>query len=66
VKAGTPPERVKLLSDAMAKVAATDEYRKFLEEQYAASDSFLPADRAQAFMQAQLADMKAAIAKKKS
>jgi tripartite-type tricarboxylate transporter receptor subunit TctC len=64
VKAGTPPERVKILSDAMAKVAATDEYKKFLEEQYAASDSFIPADRAPAFMQAQLADMKAAMAKK--
>jgi tripartite-type tricarboxylate transporter receptor subunit TctC len=64
VKAGTPAERVKMLSDAMAKVAATDEYRKFLEEQYAASDSFIPADRAQSFMQAQLADMKAALVKK--
>jgi len=64
VKAGTPAERVKTLSDAMAKVAATEEYRKFLEEQYAASDSFIPADRAVAFMQAQLADMKAAMVKK--
>jgi tripartite-type tricarboxylate transporter receptor subunit TctC len=64
VKAGTPPDRVKMLSDAMAKVCATDEYRKFLEEQFAASDSFVPADKAQAFMQAQLADMKAAMANK--
>ena len=53
-----------MLSDALAKVAATGEYRKFLEDQYAASDSFVPADRAQSFLQAQLADMKAAMAKR--
>jgi tripartite-type tricarboxylate transporter receptor subunit TctC len=64
VKAGTPPERVKVVSDAMAKVAATAEYKSFLEEQYASSDSFVPADRAGAFLQAQLADMKAAMVKK--
>lgn len=62
VKAGTPADRVKTMSDAMAKVAATDEYRKFLEEQYAAADSFVPADKAVAFLQAQIADMKAAMA----
>ncbi|HXZ50182.1 MAG TPA: tripartite tricarboxylate transporter substrate binding protein [Usitatibacter sp.] len=61
VKAGTPPERVKTLSDAMAKVAATDEYKKFLQDQYAASDSFVPADKAVAFLEQQLADMKAAM-----
>jgi tripartite-type tricarboxylate transporter receptor subunit TctC len=64
VKAGTPADRVKTLSDAMARVAATDEYKKFLEEQYAAADSFVPADKAVAFLQAQLGDMKAAMAKK--
>jgi len=64
VKAGTPPDRVKMLSDMLAKVAATDEYKHFLEEQYASADSFIPADKAVAFMQAQLADMKAAMVKK--
>jgi tripartite-type tricarboxylate transporter receptor subunit TctC len=64
VKAGTPRDRVKALSDAMAKVAATDEYRKFLDEQFAAADSFIPADKAQAFLAAQLADMKASMVKK--
>jgi tripartite-type tricarboxylate transporter receptor subunit TctC len=63
VKGGTAPDRVKLLSDAMAKVAATDEYKKFLDEQYAASDSFVPADKAVSFLQAQLADMRAAMKK---
>jgi len=64
VKAGTPADRVKMLSDAMAKVAAEPEYKKFLEEQFAAKDSFIPADKAEAFLQAQLADMKASMVKK--
>ena len=60
VKAGTPADRVKVLSDSLAKCAATDEYKKFLEDQYADPHSFIPADKAGPFMQQQLADMKAA------
>ena len=60
VKGGTPADRVKTLSDALAKAAATDEYKKFLEDQYADPHSFIPADKAGAFMQQQLADMKSA------
>lgn len=60
VKAGTPPARVKALSDAMAKVAAHPEFKEFLEEQYAAKDSYIPADKAQAYFKTQLADMKSA------
>ena len=52
------------LSDAMAKVAATDEYKKFLQEQYSANDSFIPADRAAAYLQTQVEDMRTALAKK--
>ena len=64
VKAGTAPDRVKLLSDAMAKAAATDEYKKFLQDQYAAADSFIPADRAAGYLQTQVDDMRTALAKK--
>ena len=60
VKAGTPAERVKALSDAMAKVAQNPEFREFLENQYAAKESYIPADKAQAYFKTQLADMKAA------
>jgi tripartite-type tricarboxylate transporter receptor subunit TctC len=60
VKAGTPPDRVKMLSDAMAKVAAEPEFKKFLDENYSAKGSFLPADQAEAYFKQQLADMKAA------
>jgi tripartite-type tricarboxylate transporter receptor subunit TctC len=63
LKAGTPAERVKLLSDTMAKVAATDEYKKFLQEQYAAVDSFIPADKAGPYLQQQVEDMRAALKK---
>ena len=64
VKAGTPAERVKILSDALAKAAATPEYQKFLEENFSAKDSFIPADKAEPYLAAQVADMKAAMVQK--
>lgn len=64
VKAGTPADRVKVLSDALARAAAEPEYKTFLEEQYADKDSYIPADKSVAFLQAQLADMKATLANK--
>jgi tripartite-type tricarboxylate transporter receptor subunit TctC len=64
VKAGTPADRVKILSDAMAKAAATPEYQKFLADNFAAKDSFLPADKAEPYLEAQVADMKATMAQK--
>jgi tripartite-type tricarboxylate transporter receptor subunit TctC len=60
IKAGTPPERVKILSDALAKVAATPEYKAFLEAQYGTSDSFMNAAEAGPFLKAQLDEMKGA------
>jgi tripartite-type tricarboxylate transporter receptor subunit TctC len=65
VKAGTPKDRVKVLSDAMEKVAANPEFQKFLEENYSAKDSFLAADKAEAYLAAQVQDMKQAIASTK-
>jgi tripartite-type tricarboxylate transporter receptor subunit TctC len=62
VRAGTPPERVKALSDALARVAASPEYKKFLEDQFASADSFVDASKAPAFVKAQLEDMKKAMA----
>ncbi len=60
VRAGTPPERVKVLSDTLAKVAATDEYKKFLKEQFAEPNSFVDASNASAYLKEQLDDMKKA------
>jgi tripartite-type tricarboxylate transporter receptor subunit TctC len=62
VRAGTPPERVKALSDALAKAAATPEFKKFLEDQFADPDSFVAGPDAGAFVKAQLDDMKKAMA----
>jgi tripartite-type tricarboxylate transporter receptor subunit TctC len=62
VRAGTPPERVKALSDALAKAAATPEFKKFLADQFADPDSFVAGPEAGAFVQAQLDDMKKAMA----
>jgi len=54
MKAGTPPERVAAVSSALAKVAATDDYKKWLADQYADADSFVPAATTAAFMKEQL------------
>ncbi|HZP76038.1 MAG TPA: tripartite tricarboxylate transporter substrate binding protein [Pseudolabrys sp.] len=58
VKAGTDPKTVKLLSDELAKVAQTAEFKAYLEQQYADPDSFVPADKARAFMDGWLAEAK--------
>ena len=62
VRAGTPPEIVKKLSDALAKVAAMPEYVKFLQDQYGAADSFVDYTKATKFIDDQLDDMKQAMA----
>jgi tripartite-type tricarboxylate transporter receptor subunit TctC len=62
VRADTPPERVKALSEVLAKVAATAEFKKFLETQFADPDSFIAGSEAGAFVKAQLEDMKKAMA----
>jgi tripartite-type tricarboxylate transporter receptor subunit TctC len=62
VRAGTPPDIVKKISDALAKVAANPEYKKFLEEQYGFDDSFVDASKAPAYVQQQLDDMKKTLA----
>lgn len=62
VRAGTPPERVKSLSDALAKVAASPEFKQFLEAQFALPDSFIDASKAGAFVKTQLDDMKKSMA----
>jgi tripartite-type tricarboxylate transporter receptor subunit TctC len=50
------------LSDVLAKVAATAEFKKFLEAQFADPDSFVAGSEAGAFVKAQLEDMKKAMA----
>ena len=62
VRAGTPPDIVKKLSDTLAKVAAMPEYKKFLQDQYGAADSFVDHTKATKFIDDQLDDMKKSMA----
>jgi tripartite-type tricarboxylate transporter receptor subunit TctC len=57
LKAGTDPKRVTVISDALAKAAATKEYKDYLADQYADANSFVPAARARAFLQGELKAM---------
>ncbi len=58
VRSGTPPEIVKKISDALAKVVAMPEYQKFLVDQYGDPASFEDASKAGAYVAEQLEDMK--------
>jgi len=62
VKAGTPPDIVQKLSDALGKVYASDEYKKFMEVQFCDPNSFEDAVHAPAFINQQLDDMKKTMA----
>jgi tripartite-type tricarboxylate transporter receptor subunit TctC len=62
VRAGTPPDIVKKLSDALAKVYASPEYKKFMDVQFCDPNSFEDAANAPAFIAQQLDDMKKTMA----
>lgn len=61
-RADTPPSTQKLLSEALAKVAASAEYKAYLQSQYADEDSYVPEGKAHAFMLDQLEVMKRIVA----
>jgi tripartite-type tricarboxylate transporter receptor subunit TctC len=58
VKAGTDPQKIKVLADALAKVAASDDYKAYLADQYADPKSYQPAAEAQGFLTNELENMK--------
>jgi putative tricarboxylic transport membrane protein len=51
VKAGTDPARVALLADAIARAAATPDFKAYLKDQYADEASFVPAKDVLPYMQ---------------
>ena len=57
LKKGTDPQRVKAISDALAKVAASDDFKAYLKDQYADENSYIPASGAVAFMKHELETM---------
>lgn len=60
VRTGTPAERVKKLGETLMQVAGTPEYKKFLKDQFALEDSFVPSSNAQSYLFTQLEEMKRA------
>lgn len=58
VRAGTDPAIVKRLSEALREVASSDEFKSYLKQQYALSDSFVPSDHAIGFMTEWLSEAK--------
>jgi tripartite-type tricarboxylate transporter receptor subunit TctC len=58
MKAGTDPARVKVISDALAKVAVSADYQAYLKEQYASDDSYFSAQDAAKVFEEDLAQMK--------
>jgi len=58
LKVGTEPSRVKAVSEALAKVASSADYKAWLNDLYAEDNSFVPADNAVAFMKQELDTMR--------
>lgn len=54
VRAGTDPKQVATLSAALEKVARSPEFAKYLEDELAYADSFIPAAQAGAFLEREL------------
>ncbi len=51
IRAGTPPDRVKQLADALAQVAKMPEFKAYLAQQYADPNSYLDMPSSLTFMQ---------------
>lgn len=54
VRAGTDPKQVAMLSAALEKVARSPDFVKYLEDELAFADSFIPAAQASAFLEREL------------
>lgn len=64
VRAGTDPKQVAALSAAMGKAANSEAFKKYLRDQLAFADSYIPADKAAAFIAEQLRLIDANLPKK--
>jgi tripartite-type tricarboxylate transporter receptor subunit TctC len=59
VRAGTDPKQVQVLGDALERCAKSEDFRKFLGEELAFPDSFIPARDAAKFIAGELAAIEA-------
>ena len=64
VRAGTDAKQVQVLGDALERCAKSEDFRKFLAEELAFADSFIPAKDATRFIADQLALIEASAPKK--
>jgi tripartite-type tricarboxylate transporter receptor subunit TctC len=64
VRAGTDPKQVATLADAFERCAKSEDFRKFLSEELAFADSFIPARDAARFIAGELATIEANAPKK--
>ena len=58
VKAGTDPQRVAMLSNAIAKVVQSDKYKQYLKESFASEKSYVPTRESLELMRSDLSGMK--------
>jgi tripartite-type tricarboxylate transporter receptor subunit TctC len=58
VRAGTEPQRIQVLSQAIARVVASEKYKKFLKDSFASPDSYVPQAEALNLMRSDLNDMR--------
>ena len=63
IKAGTEPAQIRTLSNALAQVAGTPEFKKFLETELSSDSIFLAGEEASAFLHTELESMKHAVDK---
>ena len=54
VRAGTDPKHVATLAAAIEKVARSDDFKQYLTDELAFADSYVPADKAAAFLKGEL------------
>lgn len=64
VRAGTDPKHVQTLADALERAARTDDFRKYLAEELAFADSFIPAKDAARFIAGELQTIESNASKK--
>ncbi|MBI5967632.1 MAG: tripartite tricarboxylate transporter substrate binding protein, partial [Deltaproteobacteria bacterium] len=57
-RAGTPPERIKILAEAFKKALETPEYKKFAEEWYLDPESYMGPDKFPAWVAAEIETMR--------
>ena len=54
VRSGTDPKHVATLAAAIEKVARSDDFKQYLTDELAFADSYIPADKAAAFLKGEL------------